>query len=96
MFNTTKNFLKFPYKKKKVTFQDVTMKSSSRVVLTEDFKDILKVLSQEDKKSIHKMHNEFDKVIVDKEEFFNISIQKEKYNITGFYMEFRSSNIKRS
>ena len=44
------------------------MKSSSRVVLTEDFKDISNVLSQEDQKSIQKMQNEFDKVIMDKEE----------------------------
>ena len=44
------------------------MKSSSRVVSTEDFKDISKVLSQADQKMIQKMHNEFDKVIIDKEE----------------------------
>ena len=68
MFNTRKTFLTFPYKNKKVTFQDVTMKSSSRVVSTEDFKDISKVLSQEDQKSMQKIHNEFDKIIIDKEE----------------------------
>ena len=43
------------------------MNSSSGVVSTEEFKDISKVLSQEDQKLIHKMHNEFDKVIIDKE-----------------------------
>ena len=61
MFNTRKKFLTFPYKKKKVTYQDVTMKPSSGVVLTEDFKDISKVLSQEDQKSIQNMHNELIK-----------------------------------
>ena len=66
MFNTRKMFLTFPYKKKKFTFQDVTMKSSSGVVSTEDFKDISKVVSQEDQKLIQKMHNEFDKVIIRK------------------------------
>ena len=34
MFNTRETFLTVPYKKKKVTFQDVTMKSSSGFVLT--------------------------------------------------------------
>ena len=68
MFNTREKFLTFPYKKKKVTFQDVTMKSSSGFVSTKDFKDISKALSQEDQKSIQKMHNEFDEVIIYKEE----------------------------
>ena len=35
---------------------------------SEDFKEISKVLSQEDQKSIQKSQKEFDKVIMDKEE----------------------------
>ena len=45
MFNTRKMFLTFACKKKNATFQDVTLKSSSGVVSSEDFKDISKVLS---------------------------------------------------
>ena len=52
MFYTRKIFLTFPYKNKKVTFKDVTMKSIWGVVSIEDVKDISKVLSQEDEKSI--------------------------------------------
>ena len=45
-------FLMFSYKKKKIAFKDVTVKSTSKVVSSKDFKDILKVISQEDPKSI--------------------------------------------
>ena len=45
MFNTRKMFLTFPYKRKKVTIQYVTMKLISGVVPNEDFKDISKVFS---------------------------------------------------
>ena len=41
MFNTRKKFLTFDYKKKNASFQDVTL----GVVSSEDFKDILKVIS---------------------------------------------------
>ena len=51
-----------------MSHQNVTQKSSSGVESSEDLKDILKVLSQEYHKSIQKMHKEFYKVIMDKEE----------------------------
>ena len=44
------------------------MKSDSEDVSSEDFKDISKMISQEDQKSRQKMQKEFDKVIKDKEE----------------------------
>ena len=63
-----KKFLTFPYKKKQIKLQDVSMKSDSGDVSSEYFKDISKMISQEDKKSRQKMQKEFDKVIKDKEE----------------------------
>ena len=45
MFNTRKNFLTFPYRKKKVTFHDVTLRSRLGGLSSEDFKDISNVLS---------------------------------------------------
>ena len=47
---------------------DVTLKSSSEAVSSEDFKDISKMISQEDKKSRYKRQEELDKFIMDKEE----------------------------
>ena len=44
------------------------MKSNSEDVSSEYFKDISKMISQEDKKSRQKMQKEFNKVIKDKEE----------------------------
>ena len=52
ILNVEKKFLIFPYKKKKITLQYINMKSKSEVVLAKDFKEISKVISQEDGKSI--------------------------------------------
>jgi hypothetical protein len=40
IFNTRRKFLIFSYKKKKITLQDVTMKSISEAPSSEDLKDI--------------------------------------------------------
>ena len=65
ILNFEKNFLTFSYKKKEITLQDSTMKSYLEAPTSEYFKDISKVFSQEDHKSIQNMHKEFDKVIMD-------------------------------
>ena len=68
ILNMKKRFLTFPYKKKQIKLQDVSMKSDSEDVSSEGFKDISKMISQEHQKSRQKMQKEFDKVIKDKEE----------------------------
>jgi hypothetical protein len=68
ILNMEKKFLMFPYKKKMMTFQDITMKSNSIIPSSKDFKDISKVILQENQKSISKMQKEFDEVITDKNE----------------------------
>ena len=42
--NAEKKFLIFPYKKKKITLQDINIKSESEVASCEDFKKISKML----------------------------------------------------
>ena len=61
-------FLTFSYKKNKIKLQDTTMKLDLEAPTSQDFKDISKVFSQEDHKLIQKIHKEFDKIIMDKEE----------------------------
>jgi hypothetical protein len=58
----------FPHKKKMMTLQDTTMRSKSIIPSSKDFKDILKVILQENQKSISRMQKEFDEVIKDKNE----------------------------
>ena len=67
ILNMKKNILTFSYKKQ-ITLQDVSMKSDSWDVSSEDFKDILKMISQEDQKSRQKTQKELEKFIMDKEE----------------------------
>ena len=54
ILNMKKKFLTFSYKKKQLTLKDVSMKSDSEDVSFEYFKDILKMISQDDKKSRQK------------------------------------------
>ena len=61
-------FLTFPYKKKKITLSDINMKTESEVASSEDFKEISKMLLQGNEKSLQTIHNDFNKVIVGKEE----------------------------
>ena len=58
----------FPYKKKKTTLSDINMKTKSGGTSSEDFKEISKMLSQGNGKSIRTIHNDFNKVIASKEE----------------------------
>jgi hypothetical protein len=44
LFSTRRKFLTFSYKKKKITLQDVTMKSISEAPSSKDLKDILEVI----------------------------------------------------
>jgi hypothetical protein len=46
-----------------MTFQDITMRSKSIIPSSKDFKDISKVILQENQKSISRMQKEFDEVI---------------------------------
>ena len=68
ILNVEKKFMTFPYKKKKITLQDINMKSKSEVASSEDFKKISKMLSQGNEKSIQTIQKDFDKVIACKEE----------------------------
>ena len=45
ILNSEKKFLTFSYKKKRITFQDITMKSDLKAPTSEDFKDISKMIS---------------------------------------------------
>jgi hypothetical protein len=55
IFNTRRKFLTFSYKKKKITLQDVTMKSISEAPSLKDLKDISKVILQDNQNSIQKL-----------------------------------------
>jgi hypothetical protein len=63
ILNMEKKFVTFPYKEKMMTFQDTTMRSKSIIPSSKDFKDISKVILQENQKSISRMQKEFDEVI---------------------------------
>ena len=64
ILNMEKKFVTFPHKEKMITLQDTTSELDS--VTPEDFKDISKVILQENQKSISKMQKEFGEVIRDK------------------------------
>jgi hypothetical protein len=66
ILNMEKKFVTFPRKKKMMTFQDTTMRSKSIIPSSKDFKDISKVILQENQKSISRRQKEFDEVITDK------------------------------
>jgi hypothetical protein len=71
VFNTRRKFFTFSYKKKKITLQDVTMKSISEAPSSEDLKDISEVILQDNQKSIQKLQDrqkECDKIIIEKDE----------------------------
>jgi hypothetical protein len=68
ILNMEKKFVTFPYREEKMTFQDTTMRTKSIISSSKDFKDISKVIPQENQKSISRMQKEFDEVIMDKNE----------------------------
>jgi hypothetical protein len=66
ILNMEKKFVTFPYKKKMMTLQDITMRSKSITPSSKDFKDISKVILPDNQNSISKMQKEYDEVIADK------------------------------
>jgi hypothetical protein len=64
ILNTKKKFLTFSYKKKMITLQDSTLESDP--VTSEEFKDISKVILQENQRSLSMMQKELDEIITDK------------------------------
>ena len=68
ILNAEKKFMIFPYKKKKITLQDINMKSESEVASSEDFREIPNAMLQGNEKSIQTIQKDFDKVIAGKEE----------------------------
>jgi hypothetical protein len=66
ILNIEKKFVTFPYKKKMMTLQDITMRSKSITPSSKDFKDISKVILPDNQNSISKMQKEYDEVIADK------------------------------
>ena len=68
ILNVEKKFLTFPYEKKKITLSDINMKTESEVTSSEEFKEISKMLSQGNEKSIHMIQNDLNKVIAGKKE----------------------------
>jgi hypothetical protein len=64
ILNMKNKFLTFSYKKKKITLQDTTSEPDS--VTLEDFKDISKLILQENKKSMQNTQKEIVKIIIDK------------------------------
>ena len=56
----------FPYKKKMITLQDITMRSNLIAPSSKYFKDVLKVVLLDNQNSISKMQKEYDEIIVDK------------------------------
>jgi hypothetical protein len=71
IFNKRRKFLIFSYKKKKITLQDITMKSISEAPSSKDLKNISEMIFQDNKKSIQKLQDrkkECDKIIIEKDE----------------------------
>jgi chromosome segregation protein len=64
ILNMEKTFVTFSYKKKMMTFQDTAMRSKSIIPSSKDFKDISKVILQENQKSISNMQKELEEVIM--------------------------------
>ena len=57
-----------PYKRKMITFHDMTMKSESIILSLEEFKYIFKLMLQDNQETILKMHKELEEVIANKNE----------------------------
>jgi hypothetical protein len=66
ILNMETKFVTFPYKKKMMTLQDITMRSKSITPSSKYFKDISKVILPDNQNSISKMQKEYDEVIADK------------------------------
>jgi hypothetical protein len=66
ILNMEKKFVTFPYKKKMMTLQEITMRSKLITPSSKYFKDISKVILPNNQDSISKMQKEYDEVIADK------------------------------
>jgi hypothetical protein len=55
ILNIEKKFVTFPYKKKMMTLQDITMRSKSLTPSSKNFKDISKVILPDNQNLISKM-----------------------------------------
>ena len=66
------------------------MKTKSKGTSSEDFKEISKMLSQGNEKSIQTIHKDFDKVIADKEE----EISRLKDHNHKLFLQFKKSKYK--
>ena len=58
----------FSYKRKRITFQDITMKSEIEPPTSEEFQDISEMISQGNQKSEQKKQKEVEKIIASKDE----------------------------
>ena len=67
ILNAEKKFITFSYKKKRITFQDITMKSEIEPPTSEEFHDISEMISQGDQNSKQKKQKEVEKIVASKE-----------------------------
>ena len=68
ILNAEKKFLTFSYKRKRITFQDITMKSEIEPPTFEEFQDISKLISQGNPKSEQKKQKEVENFVTSKDE----------------------------
>ena len=68
ILNAEKKFLTFSYKRKRITFQDITMKSEIEPPTSEEFQDISEMISQGNQNSEQKKQKEVEKIVASKDE----------------------------
>ena len=71
ILNAEKKFLTFSYNQKRITFQDITMKSEIEPPTYEEFQDISNMISQGNQKSEQKKQKEVEKIVASKDEEIN-------------------------
>ena len=79
-----------PLQKEKITLSDTNMKTKSKVASSEDFKEISKLLSRGNEKSLQMIHNDFNKVIAGKEE----DISRLRYHNQKLLLQMKKENDK--
>ena len=62
ILNAENKFLTFSYNQKRITFQDITMKSDIEAPTSEEFRDIAKMISRGNQKSKQKKQKEVEKL----------------------------------
>ena len=68
ILNAEKKFLTFSYNRKRITFQDITMKSEIEPPTSEEFQDISNMISQGNQKSEQMKQEEVEKIVTSKDE----------------------------